>query len=97
MDNAISAIWGHSCAMNLSPFALHVNGTLVDGSTSFWTCQDTNNIGLGNPWGCHLVLSMGFLVALAITVPMGYFNLDDNMIVQVCSMRCVRCVTCACS
>ena len=26
---------------------------------------------------------MGYLVALVITVPMGYFNLDDNMIVQV--------------
>uniref|UniRef100_A0A6B2L2R7 Amino acid transporter transmembrane domain-containing protein n=1 Tax=Arcella intermedia TaxID=1963864 RepID=A0A6B2L2R7_9EUKA len=28
------------------------------------------------------VLSLGFLITLAIIIPMGYFNLDDNMIVQ---------------
>lgn len=42
-------------------------------------------MGAGNPWGCHVVLTMGYLTAMLITVPMGYFNLDDNMIVQVVS------------
>jgi hypothetical protein len=48
-----------------------------------WSCVDTNNVDGGNPWGCHVVITMGYLVALAITVPMGVYNLDDNMIVQV--------------
>ena len=48
-----------------------------------WSCVNTNKLENGNPWGCHLIITMGYLVALVITVPMGYFNLDDNMIVQV--------------
>ena len=27
MDNAISAIFGHSCGINVSPFSLSINGT----------------------------------------------------------------------
>lgn len=29
------------------------------------------------------VLSLGFMVTLVMVIPMGYFNLDDNMIVQI--------------
>eukprot|EP00049_Salpingoeca_infusionum_P013279 m.247901 g.247901 ORF g.247901 m.247901 type:complete len:614 (-) comp15402_c1_seq1:776-2617(-) len=84
MDNAISAIFGHSCGVNISPFALEYgNSTVMPESIAGWSCIDTNHVASGNPWGCHLILSMGFLVALLITLPMGYFNLDDNMIVQV--------------
>lgn len=55
----------------------------VSSNTKVWSCIDTNDNSAGNPWGCHIIISLGYLVALAITVPMGYFNLDDNMIVQV--------------
>ncbi|EGD79867.1 hypothetical protein PTSG_10151 [Salpingoeca rosetta] len=82
MDNAISAIFGHSCGVNVSPFALEINGTRLHESVKGWSCIDTNDIESGNAWGCHLIVSMGFLVALAIAIPMGYFKLDDNMIVQ---------------
>ena len=51
-------------------------------STKFWSCIDVNNLTDNDAWGCHVVLTLGFLSALAITVPMGYFNLDDNMIIQ---------------
>lgn len=87
MDNAISAIFGQSCGFNLTPFGIDStdgNSTLLSASTDFWSCLDTNDVtGSGNGWGCHVILSMGYIVALAITLPMGYFNLDDNMIVQV--------------
>ena len=33
MDNAISAMFGHSCGINLSPFPLKVNGTRLHEST----------------------------------------------------------------
>jgi hypothetical protein len=30
-----------------------------------------------------VVVTLGFMVTFLITVPMGYLNLDDNMIIQV--------------
>eukprot|EP00045_Choanoeca_perplexa_P005989 m.50187 g.50187 ORF g.50187 m.50187 type:complete len:387 (-) comp13400_c0_seq1:487-1647(-) len=83
MDNAISAIFGHSCGVNISPFALHFNGTSLPQAEDIWSCIDTNDVSHGNAWGCHIVLTMGYLVALVLTLPMGYFNLDDNMVIQV--------------
>ena len=56
------------------------DGHVVNGSTDFLTF-----LGSGeefNPWGCHAVLSVGFVLALVITLPMGIFNLDDNMAIQ---------------
>jgi len=93
MDNTIAAIFTKTCGFNLSPFAIsavnssNVSDLVGDGvfasSLEFVSCIDSNDVSNGNPWGCHVVLSAGFVVALAITVPMGIFNLDDNMIVQV--------------
>ena len=73
--------------MNLTPFALSVGNQTMPSSTELWTCMDTStpmdgSIS-GNPWGCHVVLSAGFVVTFLITLPMGYFNLDDIMWVQV--------------
>jgi hypothetical protein len=34
------------------------------------------------PFGDDIVLSLGFVVVLLVAIPMGYFNLDDNIIVQ---------------
>ena len=87
MDNAISAIWGSSCALNVAPFLTFANGTALPESTELWTCMDSNSPAdgsiAGNPWGCHVVVSLGFVVTFLVTLPMGYFNLDDNMIIQV--------------
>lgn len=35
-----------------------------------------------SPFGKAVVLSLGYVVTLVVTVPLGLFNLDDNIIVQ---------------
>eukprot|EP01060_Flectonema_neradi_P026535 TRINITY_DN3555_c0_g1_i1.p1 TRINITY_DN3555_c0_g1~~TRINITY_DN3555_c0_g1_i1.p1 ORF type:complete len:472 (+),score=70.18 TRINITY_DN3555_c0_g1_i1:339-1754(+) len=85
MDQAISAIWGKSCGFNLTPFSLSgetYNGTMPE-STHFWTCIDANDTGDGNAWGCHCIISVGFIICILITIPIGRWNLDDNMVIQV--------------
>lgn len=89
MDQAIAAIFKKSCGVNLSPFKTYYNDgnqshIEVPHSTDIWTCVDQDTLGGdNNPWGCHLLISAGFLVTLIMAVPAGYFNLDDNMIIQV--------------
>jgi hypothetical protein len=100
MDNAIAAIWGNTCAFDLSPFSVdsvdaggsgsgNAGLVVLPQSTEFWSCINTGGapnfvtVGGGNPWGSHVVVTMGFIVTFLITLPMGYFNLDDNMIVQI--------------
>eukprot|EP01052_Picozoa_sp_SAG31_P063627 SAG31_NODE_22546_length_523_cov_0.853774_1_plen_121_part_10 len=86
MDNAIAAIWGDTCAVDLTPFAIdstgaadssgsasNSTGQVLPESTAFWSCINTGNLGEGNPWGCHVVITLGFIVTFLITVPMGYF------------------------
>eukprot|EP00056_Hartaetosiga_gracilis_P022065 m.28030 g.28030 ORF g.28030 m.28030 type:complete len:612 (-) comp9419_c0_seq1:127-1962(-) len=88
MDAAISVIFGKSCGFNISPFAVAplsnstFNSTVLSGSTEFWSCIDVANVLAGNAWGCHIIITMGFLVCILIALPMGYFKLDDNMIIQ---------------
>lgn len=38
-----------------------------------------------SPFGDSMVISLGFLVVICLIIPMGYFNLEDNMIIQVIS------------
>lgn len=64
MDVAISALFGKSCAINLSPFAnTWPNATgqpqTIEGSTEVLSCFDTVDLSGGNAWGCHVVLSLG--------------------------------------
>lgn len=87
MDNAISAVFGGSCGLNFTPFENHildVNGTAVPvpGSTRFFTCINTNNMTNGNAWGCHLVMSLGFVVSAGLTLPFAWVDLEDNIIYQ---------------
>lgn len=87
MDNAIAAIFGSSCALNLSPFQntwTNSSGTdfPLSSSTDFLSCIDTNNTDMGNAWGCHVVLTLGFLLTAGMAIPAGMYNLDDNMIIQ---------------
>jgi hypothetical protein len=53
-----------------------------------WSCLDLNELNANtqftpNPWGCHVVVTAGFVLVLAMAIPCGIFNLDDNMWVQV--------------
>lgn len=87
MDNAISAIFGKSCGLNFTPFQSTYDdgsGTItdLDGSTDFFSCIDTSNLDNGNAWGCHVILTFGFVITAAMAIPCGRWNLDDNMIVQ---------------
>ena len=49
-------------------------------------------------FGDAYVISLGFLVVLAVTIPIGFFNLDENIWVQVrgCSGAPVPQCSCAC-
>ena len=84
MDVLIAALFSKSCGLNLTPFALHfgLNQTVVDGSTSFLSCIDSADLSNGNGWGCHVVLSLGYIVTAAMAIPCGAWNLDDNMLIQ---------------
>ncbi len=87
MDQAIAAMFKKSCGLNISPFKTFTNSShddIVPKSNDVWSCIDEDELlGNLNPWGCHLMLSAGFLLTLVMAVPAGYFNLDDNMIIQV--------------
>ena len=83
MDQAISAIWGKSCGFNLTPFSLTGAEGPMHESTEFWTCIDANSLSNGNAWGCHCIISIGFIICVLITIPIGRWNLDDNMVIQV--------------
>lgn len=89
MDQAIAAVAHRSCGFNISPFRTDdVNGTLIAHSTDAWSCLDLDQLGAStpytpNPWGCHVVITAGYVMTLAMAIPCGIFNLDDNMIVQV--------------
>jgi len=82
VDNAISAAFGKSCALNWTPFENVFSGVVLPGSTDFLSCIDTNDMDSGNAWGCHIVLSLGFVIAAAMALPCGRWNLDDNMTIQ---------------
>jgi hypothetical protein len=86
MDNLISVIFGTSLGLNLTPFQgrFEQNGKTSDipGSTDFLSFFNTNALDNGNAWGCHVVLSAGFLITAAMAIPCGRWNLDDNMYIQ---------------
>jgi len=87
MDNLISVIFGKTCGLNLSPFqSMWTDGQglthLVAGSTDIFSCVNTNDLATGNAWGCHVVLTLGFVVTASLAIPCGRWNLDDNMIIQ---------------
>jgi len=88
MDNAISAVFGKSCGINFLPwnnFLVEDDGQThnIAGSADFFSCLDTSDLSMGNPWGCHIVLTAGFVLTAAMAIPCGQWNLDDNMNIQI--------------
>lgn len=87
MDNLLSVIFGNTVGLNLSPFqGIWTDDSGKDhniaGSSSFWSVVNTNDLSAGNPWGCHVILSAGFVLTACMAIPCGRWNLDDNMIIQ---------------
>jgi hypothetical protein len=69
MDATLVAIYG-TCALIFYP-------------TPGAQCLPTADVQVpAQPFGSDIVLSLGFVVVLLVAIPMGYFNLDDNIIVQ---------------
>lgn len=96
MDSAISMVFGTTCGLNLTPFqGVWTDGGgashNVAGSTDVFSCVDMSNIDTGNPWGCHVVISAGYLLVMAMAVPCGRWNLDDNMNIQVVAASLTAC------
>jgi len=86
MDSAIAKMFGATCGLNFTPFQNVWTDDQnvphdVAHSNDFFSCL-TPLADTGNGWGCHIVLSAGFIVTAAMAIPCGYYNLDDNMIVQ---------------
>lgn len=73
MDWTIVRIFGCSCGLILEP---HPGFTCVCPATGM--CSHSNS-----PFGDVMVISVGFVVVICMIIPLGYFNLEDNMIVQV--------------
>mmetsp|Transcript_176076 Transcript_176076/g.559408 ORF Transcript_176076/g.559408 Transcript_176076/m.559408 type:complete len:459 (-) Transcript_176076:104-1480(-) len=87
-DTAIAAIFVKSCSLNLTPFKnfwTDDNGQehYVNHSDNFFSCFDVNDRSQGNAWGCHVVISVGYVLVLLMAVPCSMWNLDDNVAIQV--------------
>jgi hypothetical protein len=46
------------------------------------------------PFGDHVGITLGFVVVLLVAIPMGYFNLDDNIIVQKIAVLLLVAIVC---
>eukprot|EP01094_Clydonella_sp_ATCC50884_P006758 TRINITY_DN1594_c0_g2_i1.p1 TRINITY_DN1594_c0_g2~~TRINITY_DN1594_c0_g2_i1.p1 ORF type:complete len:412 (-),score=121.43 TRINITY_DN1594_c0_g2_i1:1068-2303(-) len=67
MDFTLVSLFNFLCAFEFFPHFGYVSVSELGNDTSPFT---------------GVVISLGFLIVLIVTVPLGYFNLDDNMIVQ---------------
>lgn len=86
-DYTIMAIAGKTCGMEFYPKVhwscvdLEQAGNGSDGSGS--VSGDDGLSDSDSPFGPVWVLSIGFVLVLVITIPLGYWNLDDNIYVQI--------------
>ena len=86
-DYTIMAIAGSTCGVEFYP---HISWNCVDGqqaaAQNSAAGSSTGDDGLSDadsPFGPVWVVSIGFVLVLIITIPLGYFNLDDNIYVQI--------------
>lgn len=86
-DYTIMAIAGKTCGIELYP---HPQWTCVDlqqaGADNSAAGSSTGDDGLSDadsPFGGVWIVSIGFIIVLVITIPLGYYNLDDNVNVQI--------------
>jgi len=75
MDETLIDIFGSSCAIQLYPALKPV-------------CVFKSQLGsfTDSPFGDAYVVSVGYALVLAVCIPLGYLNLDDNIGIQVGGM-----------
>ena len=60
-----------------------------------WICVAVKSAENPSPFQCTpMVFTIGFLVTLALVIPMGFVNLDDNIIVQRVSFMIALVIGC---
>lgn len=69
MDYTLIGLFGWSCAIEFWP----------DPFTFVQATEPGDGI---SPFSGMIVISLGFVIVFIMTIPMGYFNLEDNMIIQ---------------
>ncbi len=94
MDSTLLAIFKKTCAMTVysptwSSIGPPTTASIVDRknetmSSPVFQCilNDNNDVKTDSPFGDDYVVSLGFLIVLVLCVPLGYFNLEDNIWVQ---------------
>jgi amino acid permease len=77
-DDTLIAIFGSTCGLC---FSKDNNGT-IEPSVHF-RCAHRNTPG-DSPFGNNVyVLSFGYMIVAVLCIPLGYYNLDDNISVQI--------------
>jgi hypothetical protein len=95
MDTTLVALFKKSFALELYPSfgGSSTADGVRDTRVSFIFClplhaalpqRDVHHVQVqgDSPFGSAYVISVGFAIILCLTIPMGYFNLDDNIWVQ---------------
>lgn len=94
MDSTLLAIFKKTCGMTVySPTWTSIGPPATSGILSqnnfstpspVFQCilNDYNDVTTDSPFGNDYVISLGFLIVLVLCVPLGYFNLEDNIWVQ---------------
>eukprot|EP01065_Artemidia_motanka_P041389 TRINITY_DN535_c10_g1_i1.p1 TRINITY_DN535_c10_g1~~TRINITY_DN535_c10_g1_i1.p1 ORF type:complete len:755 (+),score=254.31 TRINITY_DN535_c10_g1_i1:156-2267(+) len=77
MDSALVEVFGKSCALQL----YDSESADVGGKVGF-TCVSSAGAGSDSPFGSAYVVSIGFIVVMMMSIPLGMWNLDDNVAVQ---------------
>jgi hypothetical protein len=78
----ISAIILSSQTMDTTLVAMFKRSVALEIYPTFGGTSSANGVQGDSPFGDSYVISIGFVVILCLTIPMGYFNLDDNIWVQ---------------
>lgn len=74
LDSMLVSMFKNTCGLELHPHFFH------------WTCvhSPTDN---ESPFGDALMLfTIGYLVVMVVIIPLGYLNLDDNIIIQAAAL-----------
>jgi hypothetical protein len=78
----ISAIILSSQTMDTTLVAMFKRSVALEIYPNFGGTSTADGVSGDSPFGEAYVISVGFIVILCLTIPMGYFNLDDNIWVQ---------------